>query len=74
MEINYKKDMNVIEFSELCFGDVFSYSDYSGLYLVTDSGEAFDFSTESFVDFHNDEKVIRREISITIIDGLPHRE
>ena len=74
MKINGKKDTNVIEFSDLDLGDVFSYSDYSGLYLVTDSGEAFDFSTESFVDFHNDEKVIRREISITIIDGLPHRE
>ena len=73
MEINCKKNANVIEFADLGFGDIFSYSDYSGLYLVTDSGEAFDFSTESFVDFHNDEKVIKRKISITIVDGLPYQ-
>ena len=74
MDINCKKDSNVIEFSDLAFGDVFSYSDYSGLYLVTDSGEAFDFGTESFVDFDDDEKVIKRKISITIDDGLPYQE
>ena len=74
MKINCKKNENVVKFSDLNFGTIFSYADYSGLYLVTDGGEAFDFESESFVDFDDDEKVIKREISITINDGLPYRE
>lgn len=74
MKIIYKEDSNVVEFSALLYGDAFSYNDYAGLFLKTDSEEAFDFKSESFVAFDSDEKVVRRKINVIIEDALPYHE
>lgn len=74
MKINFKGNMNVVEFSDIRIGEVFSYDDYSGLFLKIDDEEAFDFEIEASVGFRINEKVIRRKISITIEDALPFQE
>ena len=74
MKINFKKNTNVVEFSDIRIGEVFSYDDYSGLFLKIDDAEAFDFEMEASVGFRFDEKVIRRKISITIEDALPYQD
>ncbi len=74
MKINFKENTNVVEFSDIKVGEVFSYDDYSGLYLKIDGTEAFDFELEESVGFEFDEKVIKRKISITIEDALPYQE
>lgn len=74
MKVNFKAPTNIKEFGSLEDGAIFSYDDYSGLFLKTDYNEAFDFKTEGFVEFDSCEKVIRREISVTIEDGLPFQD
>ena len=74
MDINFKKQTNIREFHELLLGTVFSYDDYSGLYLKVDVDEAFNFETEGFVEFDLSEKVIKRKISVTIEDDLPFQD
>lgn len=70
IEANCKID-NVLTFADLSVGDVFSFDDCSGLYIVTGSHEAFDLSYERMESFDNEEKVIRRKIKIVVNDALP---
>lgn len=70
IETNYKKE-NVVTFADLEIGDVFSFDDYSGLYLVTGHGKALDLNLERVEAFDNDEKVVRRKVKIVIDDALP---
>lgn len=62
---------NVLDFADLRVGDVFSFDDYSGLYIVTGPNEAFDLNLERVEAFDNDERVVRRKIKIVIDDTLP---
>ena len=58
-------------FTELDIGDVFSFDDCSGLYIVIGLDEAFDLKNEKVEKFDEEEQVIHRTIKITTIDGLP---
>ena len=70
IETSYKIE-NVITFADLKVGEVFSFDDCSGLYVVTSRREALDLNLERIEDFDADEKVIRRKIKIVIDDTLP---
>lgn len=72
IESNYNlKEVDTFRFVELDIGDIFSFDDCSGLFIVTGLHEAFDFKNEKIEMFDDKETVIRRRIKITTIDGLP---
>lgn len=70
IEANCKIE-NVLTFADLSVGDVFSFDDCSGLYIVTGPHEAFDLNCERMENFDHVNNVIRRKIKIVINDALP---
>lgn len=70
IEANCKID-NVLTFADLRVGDVFSFDDCSGLYIVTGLHEAYDLNSDRMESFDNEEAVIRRKVKIVVNDALP---
>lgn len=70
IEANCKID-NVLTFADLRVGDVFSFDDCSGLYIVTGPHEAYDLNSDRMESFDNEETVIRRKVKIVVNDALP---
>ena len=74
MKITKKETGRSALFKDLAIGQIFSYDDYSGLYIKISEKEMYDFVDETVYTEDAYAKVVKRTIEVVIVDEQPYEE